>query len=459
MVRALILRFRQRRAVSTIIAGLIILSLILTTLGTMVAVSQQYDQYQQTFNKMARYENQERSENLTPVSPGLAVLTSAPSSGWGTSCVTAYTCYNLTLSNLGGVGVQIVRIYINSTTSGCVYPNQPCILGPSGTIAQYTFNQASQFLNPGEINHSILLALPTSMTLPSTYYSQNTIFIVTSRGNVFSFQWPFPIQIFGGQSQSAFSAGILKIAYQDISGNANPGLCVTPQTSGTYAGYPTNGASGCDSIHDYSGASGNTWSNTPYCHHELEASYPAPTDYAEPLSGITYNGVPVKDGGTLYFVNPWITLWVLEDARTDGETITPTPIYPTTQLYIYINITNTGGAPYNVAGGSLDLTFSGSNHIDGNLIGIYYNATVPGNVVAPAFYSTSSTQTVAVGKSFYAIFIVTYIQLDLSYLSSSNMFWGTLSLTSNTETTGFVGGVGLSSGLWIRYVTGTSTSC
>jgi len=159
----------------------------------------------------------------------------------------------------------------------------------------------------------------------------------------------------------------------------------------------------------------------------------------------------------LYFVNPWITLWVLEDSRTDGESL-GTPINPTTQLNIYLNITNTGSAPYTVAGGTIDLTYSGSNHIDGNLIGIYYNASVPGNKVAPAFYSTSSAQTVGVGKSFYAIFIITLIQLDLTYLNTSSMFWGSLTLTDNTEDKTFVSGVGLSSGLWIRAVSG-GTSC
>ena len=448
-LRLLILGFRGRHAVSTIIGGLIILSLILTALGTMVAVSQQYDQYQQTINKMGQYESKKFSENLVINSPGLSIITSTTISGWGSSCTTTYNCYNMSLSNLGGVGVQIMRIYINSTGplgSGCSYSAsslhpQPCVLNPTSTIAPYAFNQASQFLNPGEVNHSVLLALPKAVTLPSLYYSQNTILIATSRGNVFSFQWPFPIQIFGGQSQSAFSTGILKVAYQDTSADG------TGKCSGTYG---TNGllTYGCDSSHDYNGASGNTSPNAPYCHNEPEKSYAAPTNYAEKLTGVNYAGV---SSSTLYFVNPWITLPILESARTDEETLSGnggcTANCPTTQLYIYLNITNTGNAPYTVAGGTLDLTFSGSNHIDGNLIGIYYNATGTGQ-----FYTASSTQTqtVAMGKSFYAIFKVTLLQLDLSYLTSSSMFWGSLSLTDNLESTGFVGGVGLSSGLWIR---------
>ena len=76
MLRLLALGFRRRRAVSTIIGGLIILSLILTALGTMIAVSQQYDQYQQTINKMGQYESQQFSEKLVINSPGLSIITS-----------------------------------------------------------------------------------------------------------------------------------------------------------------------------------------------------------------------------------------------------------------------------------------------------------------------------------------------------------------------------------------------
>ena len=71
MFRVLFFRFSRRRAVSTIIGGLIILTLILTALGTMVFVSQQYDQYQQAVNQMAQYGDQAQSENLVADYPGL----------------------------------------------------------------------------------------------------------------------------------------------------------------------------------------------------------------------------------------------------------------------------------------------------------------------------------------------------------------------------------------------------
>jgi hypothetical protein len=445
MFRVLFLRVSRRRAVGTLIGGLIILTLILTALGMMIFVSQQYDQYQQAVNEMGQYQDRSGLENLQIIYPGLLLVGSATIPGWGSGCTTTYNCYNLTISNLSGVGIQIVRIYINSSLSGCIYNaakqiEQPCVLNPSGSITPYTFNQANQFINAGEADHFVLLALPSSVLLPSLLYSQNTVFIATSRGNVFSFQWPLPLEIFGGQSQAAFSTGIIKVAYQDISA-AGTGLC-SPPSNTTQAG--TSSGSGCDSSKDYSRNYGgaSTWPTAPYCHNEPEQGYVAPTNYAEQLTGIT--GVSGMKGTTLTFVNPWITLEILENARTDAGT-------PTTELYIYINITNVGSSPYVVAGGTLDLTYSGSTHIDGTLIGIYYNAT--GTKTGPFWYlaTAGQTQKVAVGKSFYAIFQITQVQVTLSNFVGSAMYWGSLSLTNNIEGTGFVGGVGLSSGFWIRY--------
>ena len=161
----------------------------------MVFVSEQYDQYQQIANKMTQYHNQQQSEELVANSPGLTALIP----GTQNCPTTGYTCYSMSLSNLGGVGVQIARIYINSTGpagSGCSSPNpQPCILNPSSTIASYTFNQATQFLNPGETNHAVLLFLPSSVNLPSVSVSLNTIVIVTTRGEPFSFNGRFSFRM------------------------------------------------------------------------------------------------------------------------------------------------------------------------------------------------------------------------------------------------------------------------
>jgi len=410
MFRLLFLRLSRRRAVATMIGGLIILSLILTALGTMVFVSQQYDQYQQTAYKMAVYRDQGQSENLVANSPGLQANLAWAGCG---GC----NMYNMTLSNSGGVGVQIARIYITSIGSGCT---TLCTLNPSSSTPTSTssaFKQSTQFLNPGEINHAVPLYLPNSVTaLPSASAYLNTIFIVTSRGNVFSFQWPFQIQI-GGQSQSAFSAGIVKVAYQSLSSQ----------------GYDSKNEPG-----PVAGGSGGTV-GTGYCHTESTQKYPAGASYAEQLTGINYDS-NVDDGGVFWFLSPWVTQPILDTAAG--------PSGNTTTLYIYVNITNTGNTNYVVAGGTLDLTWYGSNHISGVLIGIYYNNTL--GTLGPKFYSIGSTQTILPGKSFYAIFRATSIQLT-SLPSGPVMFWGSAALTDSTKDASFVGGVALSSGLWIRY--------
>jgi hypothetical protein len=247
--------------------------------------------------------------------------------------------------------------------------------------------------------------------LPSTSVSLNTIFIATSRGNVFSFQWPFSLQN-GGQSQSAFSTGIIKIAYSAASGSG-----------------------GYDSVHDYSTASGHTAGT--YCHNEPLGTYPAPSNYAEQL---TVPGVP--DGsGVLTFINPWITQMIF--SGTNGVYNSGSESQPNneTTMYIYVNITNTGTTSFSIVAGTMDLTWYGSNHIDGGLIGIYY---------AGGFSAVGSTQTIPSGKYFYAIFRVASLQLGDWAPTYGVMFWGSASLTDSTEDQTFVAGVGLMSGLWVR---------
>jgi len=440
MFRFLIFRLSRRRAVSTMIGGIIVLSLLLVGLGAMVFVSQQNDQYQQSVEGMMQRNNQQLSESLVFNFPGLTLLTSTAVPGWGSGCTTTYNCYNMTVSNLGGVGVQVVRIYINSTGSGCT---SLCVLNPTSTITNYGFNQANSFLNAGEVNHWLILALPISVALPNSPFSKNTISVVTSRGNVFSFQWPFQ-NLVGGQSQSAFSAGIMKVAYQ----------------------YSQSAAYGYDSMNEWGPVQANSGGNygdySVYCHKEPEQPYQAPATDAEKLAINSTDQTWGVRGGVLWFVNPWVSQDIINSAITNGPKgqVNGHPTWPSnlTTLYIYVNITNVGSIPFAIKGGSLDLTWYSFNWIDANLIG-YYQGAPPG-----AFYPAGSTHTVAPGASFYAIFKVTDVCLGRSSCKvgdsttgtwpppngESVMFMGSASLTSNTGDTTFVAGVALLPGLWIR---------
>ena len=458
MFRLLLFRLTRRRAVSTIIGGLIILTLILTALGTMVAVSQQYDQYQQTINKMAEYRNQEQSEGLVANSPGLTTLTSMIISGWGSGCTTTYNCYNMSLSNVGGVGVQITRIYINSTGpagSGCSYlasassPHpQPCVLNPTQAIAPYAFNQANRFLNPGEVNHAVLLALPFALPDPNPAVPQNSILIATSRGNVFSFQWPLPLVTYG-QSNSAFSSGIIKVAYQQIK-------------SGT--GYDSKNEQG-----PVNASSGGTVT-AGYCHKEPAQNYPAASDYAEELNtGTAGVAAGVGDAGILWFVNPWVT-YVSGYGGVLGSTITDGNITDAkTQMYVYVNIINTGNSAYIPTAGSLDLGWYSANHLEGILLGVYLKVNGVGT-----FYSAANAPKISPGTSYYAIYKMNIMKLDNPPSSSAThgempsgsvMFWGDTSITNgsgsnpgNAEDQTYFSATVLLSGFWVRYEA-SSSSC
>jgi hypothetical protein len=171
------------------IGGIIILTLFLTALTTMVVISQQYDAYQTTLNAMSQMDVERFSENLAVTYPGISMQPNGAVSGCGGTCNT----YNLTISNLSGVGTQVARIYINSTA-----PTVPFyvlyILDPSPTPCvgvTSCFESYDSFVDPGAANHQIIFWLSSSEALSFSPLG-NSISIVTERGRVFSFEWPFP---------------------------------------------------------------------------------------------------------------------------------------------------------------------------------------------------------------------------------------------------------------------------
>jgi hypothetical protein len=435
MLRLLFFRFRRRRAVNTLIGGLIVLSLILTALVTMVFVSQQNDQYQQSVNKMVQYNGQRQSENLVFNSPGLTIVTSNASiPGWAVAGKCGgggtYNCYSMTVSNLGGVNVQIVRIYINSTGSGCT---SLCVLNATSTIAPYTFNQANSLLNQGEVNHALILALPDAVALPNppNGYPMNTILVATNRGNVFSFQWPTQPQL--TPSGAAFSSGLLKVAYQGTYDSKNE--------PGPVAGIP--GVPG-------SGSGGNSGSGTTYCHKETlfnHAPGPGkvgqdgyPSNYAEKLTLGTY--------GTMYFVNPWVTEKILCSTDTTGACVSSAG----TTMYIYTVVKNIFNTSITVSSGSIDLMWFSTNHLDGVLIGLYYQ----GRNAQAQFYPMSNLPIIEPGAVYYAIFQMNQMQLTYLYQTGhsgypqSVMFWGGASISTTAENETYFSGSVLASGLWMR---------
>lgn len=218
----------RRRAVSSMIGGMIVLALFLTALVGMVLVTQQYDTYQSAASNMAQRDIDRNSENLQAVYPGLAG--GFPVTGCGGQC----NQYNVSLANVGGIGVQIVQIYINSTqqTTGCTITNikvkGPCVLSGRNAVTSFAFNSFDSYLLPGESNHIVRIWLPSSIVLPNATFSpSNSVWIVTSRGRTFSFSWPYPPagQGLPGQgSPPTIYSGVMKIAYNGTDKSASD-LC------------------------------------------------------------------------------------------------------------------------------------------------------------------------------------------------------------------------------------------
>lgn len=308
MINLLFVKLRRRSAVSTMIGGIIILSLLLTALGTMVFVSQQYDSYQSTVNQMSQIDINRFSENLGgnggntgAIYPGLNLL-STTATGCGGTCQQ----YNMTLSNLAGIGTQIARVYVNSTSGICLSSTGGCVLDPAssaGGCAKTCLRKADRFVNPGEYSHGVVLWL--SQQLPSSTYGANSVSIVTTRGRVFSFQWPFPPVGQAIASGTSISTGVMKVAYTG-----------TVDNSKNEPGWVAAGSGG-------TAGPGN-------CHTE---SPPA----SDKIAAGTY--------GTLYFVNPWVTDTILGDAAFGSP--------PVTTLFIYASLMNTKASTITITTGSL----------------------------------------------------------------------------------------------------------
>jgi hypothetical protein len=194
-----------RRAISTLIAGTIVLILLLTALGTMVFITQQYDAYQSILSAMSQEDAERFSESIAPVPPGLAVSNQPVLCG-GASC----NQYIMTLSNNGPIEVQITRIYINSTSVCTVFENF-CIFDPSNITAPFTFQRSAALIEPTDSSHTVAFWLPSNLHLPGGI-DANTISLVTSRGRVFTFQWMSPVGV-AIPSELRLDVGPLRIIY------------------------------------------------------------------------------------------------------------------------------------------------------------------------------------------------------------------------------------------------------
>jgi hypothetical protein len=215
----------RRKAQATIIAGIVMLAIFLVAAVSMVIISQQNDSYELAANKMEQKMIDMYSENLLGAYPG--IYNGTQKNGFGLQIVPCggTNCYVYTiLLNNFGISAQISRIYINTTSTA---PSQtpcstPCVLDPAPSPVPYSFNASTALVNTGEFYHNVVIWLPqTANGLPSTCGSSNsacnTIKIVTTRGRIFLFLWPFqPLEQIakGSQGGTGLYIGPLVITFE-----------------------------------------------------------------------------------------------------------------------------------------------------------------------------------------------------------------------------------------------------
>ena len=208
----------------------------------------------------------------------------------------------MTVSNLGGVGVQIVRIYINSTGSGCT---SLCVLNPTlhphqvhtrSTKQTSSSTQVKQITRCSYICHHCQLCQAHISTLPEhdpyRYESWKRVLFQVAISN--SNGRSESISIFRWNNEGRISVYHREFRIQLV--RTNPGLC-----------YDSKNEAG-----PVAAGSGGTVTSS-YCHQEPVQAYQAGSTYAEKLtvrSDVT--------GGELWFVSPWVTQPIFISAQTNG---------------------------------------------------------------------------------------------------------------------------------------------
>jgi hypothetical protein len=108
-------------------------------------------------------------------------------------------------------------------------------------------------------------------------------------------------------------------------------------------------------------------------------------------------------------------------------------------MYYIVNATNTKTTSIVASAGTIDLTWYGSNHITGPLLGIYYLGQ---------FYTPASAPTITPGSRFYAIFKID--RIDLSSFPGNVFFIGSAAITNNVVGATYYSAQLAIDGLWVR---------
>jgi len=173
--------FKRKRGISTIIGAAFFITIMLLAFNLMLWQMVQYDSYQKELDKIAQRDRDRLAERLE--------VSDIFFTASGTPLIT------ITARNTGGIGINLVRIYFDTS---------PVTIVEKGSESHYF---AGGFLNVGEYGTiNIYKTGSTPLTSTGTY----TLTFVTERGNIFTSYYPKTSRF---QSSIAYTFGSMRARY------------------------------------------------------------------------------------------------------------------------------------------------------------------------------------------------------------------------------------------------------
>jgi hypothetical protein len=160
--------FKSRQGLSTVIGGIFVVLITVSSLNAIFWMLVQQETLREVTEQMNRLDTERFSENLEFGNPALVNFTSSEA---------GYE-FDVVVSNVGGVGVKVARIYIYSNSSDLltVLDEQE-----SPTVPGITNN----FLDSGELEKRIHVKTDRNLNDGALY----TVKLVTERGRIFTAEY------------------------------------------------------------------------------------------------------------------------------------------------------------------------------------------------------------------------------------------------------------------------------
>jgi hypothetical protein len=163
--------FGDKRGISTIVGAIFIVLITMFSLNAIFWVMTQENSYTEAARQMNDLNTDRFSENLQFTNPAIVNFTETGDNEYE---------FDLVVSNLGGVAIKIVRIYIYNNNSDIL-----TILDKQENITSHGI--ANCFLDSGELNSRVYVKADRNICDGNQY----TIKTVTERGRIFTAQYQF----------------------------------------------------------------------------------------------------------------------------------------------------------------------------------------------------------------------------------------------------------------------------